>query len=204
MTNEEYLKLQIEGSDWSYGSRWGDQMEAAILELFSGDDQNLHQSIIDIGCGEGRGLDTFKRIGYKNLCGIDISEEKLYRARSRGWSCVKNWDFHYLYGLTFIEEIPPFNVGFCSHTLEHSWNINLAIESMMSVISNKLIIIVPTGESIEDVKKYNPSHTSPIKNDDHITNILNECQAEKFFTKWEHYKLKRPSLGPEFCAILYK
>ncbi len=50
--NEEYKKLQIEGSDWSYGSRWGDQMEEAIIK-FGQSIADKNSRLLDIGCGEG-------------------------------------------------------------------------------------------------------------------------------------------------------
>lgn len=164
---EDYVKLQISGSDWSYGSRWGDQMESAIRYIFSPQNDREKISIIDIGCGEGRGLKALHSIGYRNLCGIDISSEKLERARttSSGDITYICGDFHNTDNLISehlsLQQMDGFDYGFCSHTLEHAMDFTKAIQSIVSVIRKRFHFIVPIGETPEQVATYNPSHTSP-------------------------------------------
>lgn len=116
MTNisyHEYKKLQEDGSGWSYGTSWGDQMEEAILEYFS--DKPKDSRILDVGCGEGRGLQALKDRGFTNLVGIDISTPKVEKARSTGLE-VYEVDFHDMGGFGDFE----FDYLFCSHAIEHS------------------------------------------------------------------------------------
>ena len=168
MNFEEYKQIQISGSDWSYNSKWGNQMEEAII-WFSSQIQDKTAKILDIGCGEGRGLDALKRHGFENVCGIDISDEKLNRARKNGHN-VYNSDFHILKEVKNKE----YDYIFCSHTLEHAYDLRLAVKTFLRVCKNQLLIIVPIKESKDIVEKINPSHTSPINDGTEITDILNE------------------------------
>jgi ubiquinone/menaquinone biosynthesis C-methylase UbiE len=172
--HEDYIKLQVEGSDWSYGSRWGDQMEQAITEWFA-KDLPKDAAILDIGCGEGRGLDALKKLEFTNLYGIDLSEEKLAAARLRGWQTVFNQDFHNLKDFQF-----EFDYAFCSHTLEHAYDIKVALNSIELVVKKSLYFIVPVGETREEVIKYNPSHTSPFKDMDEIDKLLTDMGYKNF------------------------
>lgn len=165
--NKEYIDLQVSGSDWSYGSAWGDQMEESIKQIFGPKDRS--SVILDVGCGEGRGLNALYEMGFSkhSLFGIDISIEKLKAASNRGYLVINN-DFHDL------SLIPPkyFDYVYCSHTLEHSYDLNMALQSIIRVCSNTFYFIVPIGETLENVKKYNPSHISPIYDSSEISKYL--------------------------------
>lgn len=167
--NEDYRKLQIEGSDWSYGSRWGDQMENSINEIF--EHANKNENVLDVGCGEGRGLVALNNLGFskRNLIGIDIAPEKIKAARDRGF-LVLDEDFHVL------KQIPDnyFEYVYSSHTLEHAYNLELAFKSLLRVCKNTFYFIVPCNEVKEQVDIYNPSHVSPIKDKEQISEILSK------------------------------
>lgn len=201
---EDYIKLQLSGSDWSYGSRWGDQMESAIRDIFSrknpNDRENL--SVIDIGCGEGRGLHALHSIGYRKLYGIDISDEKIQKAKQTSDKCITYivGDFHDTYSLCskFNER---FEYGFCSHTLEHSKDFTKAIISITSVINRILYFIVPVGETEDEVAKYNPSHTCPFLD-------INDVEKRLIHAGIKDYSLmsKGPTdgrLGNEVWGIIW-
>lgn len=161
----EYRQLQISGSDWSYGSQWGDQMERAVCDIFKNIDPSNTSGIIDIGCGEGRGLQKLSDMGFKNLCGVDISQEKINHAKNNRNKKIRfhEQDFH-----EDMSNLGVFDIGFSSHTLEHCYDFNRAINSILSIIVKKLYFIVPIGETEEEVKKFNPSHTNPFKDLDHV------------------------------------
>lgn len=172
--NDDYVKLQTEGSGWSYGSAWGDQMEEAVVEWFA-KSVPIESSVVDIGCGEGRGMDALKNCGFKSISGIDLSQEKLDKAKSRGWETVYNEDFHKL-----IRHQYEYDYAFCSHTLEHAYDLELALSSIELVVKKALFFIVPVGETKEGVATYNPSHTSPIKDIDEIRTLLTNMGYAKF------------------------
>lgn len=187
-----YKALQISGSDWSYGSRWGDQMENSINEIF--EDIYKDSNILDVGCGEGRGLMALYKLGFnqRNIIGVDIAPDKIKAARDRGF-LVLDEDFHQL------KAIPDnhFDFVYSSHTLEHSYNLEMAFKSLMRVCKGTLFFIVPIGETKEEVDNYNPSHTSPIKDEAQLVEILNKCGY-----KYKLEKFKR--MCPEIWGQVWK
>lgn len=170
--NEEYKKLQIEGSDWSYGSRWGDQMEEAIIK-FGQSIADKNSRLLDIGCGEGRGLDALVKLDFKQVFGVDISPDKIAKARSKGY-LIYEYDFHKLTELPLLAK--SFDYTFCSHTLEHAYDIELALKSIEFVTKKQLHFIVPVGETKEEVNKYNPSHTHPFASIFEIDELLKKLK----------------------------
>ena len=174
-SNEEYqnyLKLQIEGSDWSYNSPWGDQMEDAMINWFAKDVADKNSSIIDIGCGEGRGLDALMRAGYKKIAGVDIAVDKIKKAKEKGHKIYEE-DFHDL-----KLENQKFDYVFCSHTLEHSYDLKKAFESILNICNKKIYFILPIFETEDFVKKHNPSHTSFINDPEYVISILNKINKK--------------------------
>lgn len=185
--NKEYVDLQVSGSDWSYGSKWGDQMEDSIINWFSLD-LKLDSRILDAGCGEGRGLIALRDRGFINLTGVDLSEEKLSRAREKNLNVL----FTDIHNLPFKDN--SFNYCFSSHTLEHMINIKKAISSLLRV-SNKLYYIVPIFETIEFVKLNNPSHINPINNPKEFIKHLDELGVK-------HQEKIHHRLCPELWGIV--
>ena len=139
MEYNEYVQLQLSGSGFSFGSKWGDQMEEAILLYLQNADKS--SKILDIGCGEGRGLLALRNIGFTNLCGIDISPEKIARLKSHN---IEGYvlDFHNLDQI----EAESYDYIFCSHAIEHSLKPDVVIANCLR-ISNKGLFIVPIDDS---------------------------------------------------------
>lgn len=199
MEYEKYVELQSSGSDWSYGSAWGDQMESAVRYIFSQKINSPECSIIDIGCGEGRGLNALHSMGFLNLHGIDISKEKIAKAIQTSNPRIRytNGDFHDMQK-HFDHK---FDYGWCSHTLEHCLDFKKAIQSIMSVISKKLYFIVPIGETQAEVDRYNPSHTSPFSD---LGDVVYKLESAGF-KKWalNEKSQKDGRLGREVWGIVY-
>lgn len=174
--DESYRQLQIEGSDWSYGSKWGDLMEEAILEMTA--HLNKDASLLDIGCGEGRGLDALKLAGFTNLFGCDISPEKINRAREKGFTIYEE-DFH----TTPSIGDKSIDYVFSSHTLEHAYDLELAFKNIGRITKSELMFVIPIGERLEDVRKKNPSHTSPIFKIEHLEETMIKSGLKNFVLK---------------------
>ncbi|MHA1269800.1 MAG: class I SAM-dependent methyltransferase [Candidatus Helarchaeota archaeon] len=68
------------------------QKETTIrsIELLNEDTKiPIDSMILDIGCGTGWSMEILKEYGYKNVIGIDISEDMLKIARSKGLEVYK-------------------------------------------------------------------------------------------------------------------
>lgn len=148
MDYKKYKHLQeTQGGASSFGSAWGDQMERAILEYFK--DKPKQSKIIDVGCGDGRGLLALKDQGFTDVIGIDLSTSRIKDAKLRGLN-AHECDFHNM----SIFETEQFDYLFCSHTIEHSLNPLVALRECQRISKNGLIICPidnkpqpPRGES---------------------------------------------------------
>lgn len=159
----KYKKLQEDGSSWSFGNAWGDQMEEAILLYLK--DVPKNSMILDLGCGEGRGLLALKALGFTNLFGLDISTPKVEKAQEAGLD-VKLGDFNKLsYPIDNI-----FDYLFCSHAIEHSLEPDVVIKNSVRIARNGLFIT-----PIDD-KDQPPLGKSP-----HTYNFYNNAQWVKLF-----------------------
>jgi ubiquinone/menaquinone biosynthesis C-methylase UbiE len=189
MEYESYKKLQVEGSGLSYGSRWGDQMEEAILSYLK--DVPKDSFIIDIGCGEGRGLIALQKLGFTNLTGVDISEEKikkLWDAKILGLDC----DFH---SLKFLKD-KQFDYLFCSHAIEHSMLPELVVRECLRISKNGLFI-VPIDDKPQPASGKSP-HTSNFSTEEEWTSLFNGiCKS-----RYTHQSKER--LGKEVWTNWYE
>jgi SAM-dependent methyltransferase len=110
---------------------------------------NKEAVILDLGCGYGRLLLSLKRLGYRNLRGVDISEEQVLRARELGLPTVTQAD-----ALSFLRGVPEGEVDviYALDVLEH-----IAKDSLVELVSEvrralkpggRFLIHVPNGEAI--------------------------------------------------------
>lgn len=188
MEFSSYKKLQEEGSGWSYDSKWGDQMEAAILNYLSEVPKNSR--ILDVGCGEGRGLKALRDLGFTNLVGIDISTPKVKKAQSDGLE-VYEVDFHDMSGFGDLE----FDYLFCSHAIEHSLDPSKVLKEAKR-ISKNCLFIAPI-----DPKKQPPLGQSP-----HTHNFYSDEQWMALFNSvfsnnYSHVPIHR--IGQEVWSYYY-
>jgi len=156
---KDYKQVQIEESAYSRGTIWGDRIKDSIEKYNS----YLKGKVLDVGCGDGYGLDLLTKMGFE-ASGIDISDPKIRLANFNGhdaWQGV-------------IEEMPfkdkQFDTVFCSHTLEHAQDLQKACEEIQRVAS-RAILIVPIEEHTE-----NPGHTSPIKSKEFLLEHFKDVQ----------------------------
>jgi SAM-dependent methyltransferase len=105
--------------------------------------------ILDLGCGYGRLLLTLKHLGYRNLNGVDVSDEQVRLAGELGLPCVVRDD-----ALSYLQGIPEgeVDVVFALDVLEH-----IPKESLLDLVSavyrvlkpgGRFLIHVPNGQAI--------------------------------------------------------
>lgn len=97
-------------------------------------------SILEIGCSGGPLLEALSRRGYKNLCGIDISESAIARSRARGFSDVHQQD-------ATAPSLPHrlFDLLIASDILEHLEHPDIALRNWKELLhaNGKLFVLVP-------------------------------------------------------------
>ena len=118
--------------------KWKEGQKRFIYRFFS--KINRHTKILDIACGDGVGLKTFKKLGFSNVIGIDFSQKKIERANKYGYP-VFQLDMHDLRKV----KTRYFDVIYSSHTLEHAYSPIQAIQQLRRVLKNsgKLYVILP-------------------------------------------------------------
>ena len=158
----DYYKLQITGSAWTTKIKHYQYLLKEGLDWMIEDVANIPMSILDLGCGDGWGTEYLRKQlpqKYIKIVGGDIDEHKLKAAEERGVK-VEYQDIHHVTG--------KWDIIFCSHTLEHSYDYKLALKSIIKALKlgGLLYLIVPIEK--EDPRSYNPSHTQWLKNCDII------------------------------------
>lgn len=110
---DDYVNSQVVSgmSHESENSHWKNGQLRCVKDHLSDLDRNI--SILDVCCGDGIGLEEMKKMGFKNVTGVELCDEKIKRAT--GFSILKKdicsgpFDFDQQY-----------DVIYSSHTLEHT------------------------------------------------------------------------------------
>jgi 2-polyprenyl-3-methyl-5-hydroxy-6-metoxy-1,4-benzoquinol methylase len=176
MTTEEYIKLQEKGSAWTEDYvTYQNLLSEAIYALAGTLGEDKHLSILDLGGGDGWGTNRIKELGFENVTCGDISEAKVKKARERGVN-AEVMDMHDVKG--------KWDVIFCSHTLEHSLDIEKALNSMADALNDKGLLFLVVPIEAEDPKDVNPSHTQWVNDSSVIVDKLKtKLKPLAFFEK---------------------
>lgn len=122
--------------------------------------------VLDVGCGDGLGLERLQTKGFQAITGIDLSDEKLARAATRTTARLVNADTH---RLPFAAG--EFDVVYSSHSLEHCHTPHDAVTEFRRVLvgGGKLFVVVPypdTGDLVchcgsDALRTRSPRHGTP-------------------------------------------
>lgn len=88
----------------------------------------IQHKILDLGCGDGLDLHCFSQLGYKNIIGIDKSE-----------NLVPNLcNFHIINEDFFRAKLPHnfFDTVYCNSTLHHFNNITKSLDIISIILKN--------------------------------------------------------------------
>jgi SAM-dependent methyltransferase len=139
---EEYIFWQTKNGESfeSENNIWRLGQEHCIDYFFSKID--LNQKIMDVSCGDGVGLVYFKKLGYRNVVGVEINDNKIERCKDIGYEVIR----HDLCSDLFDESLTnEFDVIYSSHSLEHVLNPIFTIQNLTKTLkkNGKLFIVLP-------------------------------------------------------------
>ena len=136
---KEYVRLQKEDycSFESDNKHWSEGQERYIKQNFSKTKKDT--KILDMACGDGVGLKTFKKLKFTNITGVEFNSQKAKKALIYGYP-VEQYDMH---KLKFGNDV--FDIAYSSHTLEHSYQPSQAIGELHRVLKPKglLYVVLP-------------------------------------------------------------
>jgi 2-polyprenyl-3-methyl-5-hydroxy-6-metoxy-1,4-benzoquinol methylase len=130
-----------------YNQKWADGQRQCVQQKFCNLNRNLR--ILDICCGDGRGLQQFKEMGFIDVNGVEISDEKISFAKEFGYNifkqdiCCGSFNFGEKYDIIYS-----------SHTIEHVLNPEYTIKNIMNSLKDDgtFFLILP----YPDVEASNP------------------------------------------------
>lgn len=111
--------------------------------------------ILDVGARDGWTVDLFNQIGYPNVIGVELIDELVTHAKSKGRNVISG-DIH---KLPFNNN--SFDIVFCRHTLEHTIDPYKAMAEIIRVSRTKGGIIFI---SLPLERKARGKHTTAIPN----------------------------------------
>ncbi len=146
------------GSGWD-AERLGDTAQA-IAQVFT----DREKRIVDIGCANGGLLGELKKLGFRNLVGLDPSPACVAHTRSSYGveAAIGSLD-------RLPSEIGRFDLVILSHVLEHVLNLQSAIEKVSQFLEEDGLLYV----EVPDAARYRDFLVAPFQdfNTEHINHF---------------------------------
>ena len=128
---DDYVKYQTKnGLSFEMDvQHWTNGQHICVQKKFSNLDKNLR--ILDICCGDGRGLQKFRELGFKDVTGVEISDDKIQHASKFNYKIIKRdiccgpFDFG-----------DKYDIIYSSHTIEHLLNPLYSIKNIMESLKD--------------------------------------------------------------------
>jgi 2-polyprenyl-3-methyl-5-hydroxy-6-metoxy-1,4-benzoquinol methylase len=108
---------------------WTNGQHKCIEKHFSSIDRNLR--ILDICCGDGRGLQKFKELGFTNVTGVEICDEKIKFSKEINSNILK---VDICAGPFELGE--KYDIIYSSHSIEHVLNPEYTIKNIMNYLKD--------------------------------------------------------------------
>jgi len=148
---------------------------------------------VDFGGNDGFVSESWGEVTHRPMTVLDPLETRVKVAEARGLPVIR----------ATLEDIPLLDGaaswGFCSHTLEHTFDLDRAFSELSRVVSQGLFVVIPL--ETDRAREKNPSHNW---NNPNPTWWLNKARSAgfhiwRFDTNWDE-----DLEGGEVLAILLK
>lgn len=104
-----------------------------------------HDSVLDVGCGQGIQLMYWLSKGFSTAWGCDISKLMVDACHERGLPC-RQVDLNQPY--LMMPYLPDgFDIVTCTHVLEHVQDPAGVVKELYRIAKDLVMIVVPVGES---------------------------------------------------------
>jgi ubiquinone/menaquinone biosynthesis C-methylase UbiE len=119
--------------------------EAKVLKLM-GKYVEKNAKVIDVGCGTGRTLMMFRKNGYFNSIGIDVSKKSIEACAKKGFIIDKDIFLMDITKSKFKDK--EFDVVFAEGLLEHFENFQPVVDKLCKISKRYVLLIQPNHFSI--------------------------------------------------------
>ena len=132
-------KTTIEETGSFYGRLLHQRRLVILKDILSKFD--ARSKVLDIGCGGGSTITTFKEVGFDNIIGIDFAEESLERCEKLGLAINKNVFLMDAAHTRFLDK--QFDIVFSEGLWEHFTDPRPHIAEAARLAKTYLIVIQP-------------------------------------------------------------
>ena len=133
-------------SDYMTPSSWKSEPHLSKLVDVISQLVKFQDSIIDIGCNDGKFLMALKNQGFKNLYGIEPTKNTAEAAKSSGFS-VTNEYLDVVVAESLVREHGEFDVVVTRQVLEHIKDIKSFLGSVRILLKDKGILVTEVPDS---------------------------------------------------------
>lgn len=149
---DEFYKEKWDGGEWRAG---GEEVSLAATQRSAVHYvENLavdtNRSVCDIGCGYGRVLKEFEKIGFRNLIGVESSRFRVYAAKARYGYKILEGNFESTKVQEELSRSSPIGVLFSYHVLEHTYHPSEIIKAASALQNNGDYFILSTPNFVNE------------------------------------------------------
>jgi len=133
-------------SDYMTPSSWKSEPHLSKLVDVISQLVKFQDSIIDIGCNDGKFLMALKNQGFKNLYGVEPTKNTAEAAKSSGFQ-VTNEYLDVMVAESLVREHGEFDVVVTRQVLEHIKDIKSFLGSVRTLLKDKGILVIEVPDS---------------------------------------------------------
>ncbi len=162
--------------------------------------QNKNASILDIGCANGELLVEFKKMGYKNLNGLDPSKKCVQNVKNQGINVFEGE----LFSIDSLIPDKKFDCIILSHVFEHICDLQTAVDNIVSKLNEKGVLYIEVPDASRYLEYYiAPYHYFDCEHINHFDeNSLNNLLLQKNLNLL-HYAKKESHVSNKIYPAVY-
>ena len=126
-----------------------DKYAKEVLEFEQMDKESL---ILDIGSNDGTMLNSFKKLGFENILGIDPAEEIVKEANARGVKTIQGY-FNKQTAKDILTKYGKPKVIIANNVFAHVDDLREMLQSIKSIMDEKTIYVFEVSYLLDVIKK---------------------------------------------------
>lgn len=129
-----------------FGRKFAEGQKTAVRKFIEKENLSKSARILDFGCGSGRTLKMFRRLGYENSVGVDVSPNSMKLCEKNGFVVGKDVFLAKEEGTSFKDK--TFDLVFADGVLEHFEDFKPIAKEMCRLSKKYVLITQPNHFSL--------------------------------------------------------